>query len=45
MSPKRGYGVWIALAVFVVLAAIVRIFGEPLYDMLVSLHGGGAGGH
>ena len=40
---KSRKGVIIALVVFVALAAIIRIFSEPLYDMLLSLHGRPAG--
>jgi hypothetical protein len=42
---RSNRGILIALIVFVVIAAVVRFFGEPLYDMLVSLHGRPPGSH
>jgi hypothetical protein len=40
-SPRTG--VIVAIVVFVVLAIVIRIYSEPLYDMLLSLHGRPAG--
>ena len=45
MSKSKGTGVVIAVVIFVVVAAAMRFFGEPLYRTLISLHGGGGGGH
>jgi len=45
MARSRNTGVFIALAVFVVLAAVIRFYGAPLYQALVRLHGPGPGGH
>ena len=44
MAQRRS-GILIAVIVFVVLAAVIRIFGSPLYDMLLRMHGRGPGGH
>jgi len=43
MPSSRRSGILIALIVFVAIAVAIRIFGGPLYDMLISLHG--RGGH
>ena len=43
MAKSPRIGVIVALLVFVVIAIIVRIYSEPLYDMLQSLHGPPAG--
>ena len=40
-SPRTG--VIVAVLVFVVLAVVIRVYSEPLYDMLLSLHGRPAG--
>jgi hypothetical protein len=45
MARSGNRGVLIALAVFVALAALIRVFGEPLFDLFISMHGGGGGGH
>ena len=42
---RSNRGILIALAVFIVIAAIIRFFGDPLYDLLLSLHGRPGGGH
>jgi hypothetical protein len=39
MARSSNKGIIIALGVLVVLAVVIRIFSEPLYDMLLSLHG------
>jgi hypothetical protein len=44
MAQRRS-GILIALVVFVVLAAVIRIFGSPLYDMLLKMHGRAPAGH
>ena len=44
MAQRRS-GVLVALVVFVVVAVVIRIFGSPLYDMLLRMHGRGGGGH
>jgi hypothetical protein len=41
---KRRSGILIALVVFVVVAAVIRFYSGPLYDMLLSMHGR-PGGH
>jgi ABC-type multidrug transport system permease subunit len=45
MARSRNTGVFIALAVFVVLAAVIRFYGTPIYQALIRLHGQGPGGH
>jgi len=42
MARKRP-GILIALVVFVVVAAVIRLYSGPLYDMLVRMHGRPAG--
>lgn len=41
MAKSVGTGVIIAIVVFILIAAAIRMFGGPLYDMLVEMHGGG----
>ena len=45
MAQSKGTGVIVAVVIFVAVAAVIRFFGEPLFRTLVSMHGGGAGGH
>jgi hypothetical protein len=45
MARSRNTGVFIALAVFVIVAAVIRFYGEPIYQALLRLHGPGPGGH
>jgi hypothetical protein len=45
MARPRHLGVFIALAVFIVLAAVIRVFGGPIYEALLRLHGPAAPGH
>lgn len=46
MGRQSNRGVLIALAILIVVAAVIRVFGGPLWDALLSLHGpGGGGGH
>ena len=40
-SPRTG--VIVVILVLVVLAVVIRVYSEPLYDMLLSLHGRPAG--
>jgi hypothetical protein len=40
---RQRRSIFIALVIFIVLAAVIRFFGSPLYDMLLSLHGRPAG--
>lgn len=42
---RQQRGIVIALVVFVVLAVVIRIFGGPLWDTFIRLHGGSPGGH
>ena len=44
---RQRRGILIALIVFVVLAVIIRVFGDPLWDTFIRLHGGNpnAGNH
>ena len=43
MAKSPPTGLIVAIVIFVVLAIVIRIYSEPLYDMLVSLHGPPAG--
>jgi hypothetical protein len=45
MARSRNTGVYIAVAVFIVVAAVVRLFGGPIWNALLELHGRGASGH
>ena len=46
MSKKSNTGVIIAVVVLVLVAAAIRLFGGPLYETLLRLHGpAGGGGH
>jgi hypothetical protein len=45
MGRTRNAGVYIAVAVFIVVAAVIRFFGEPIWNAFLRLHGPGAGGH
>jgi hypothetical protein len=46
MSKKSNTGVIIAIVVLVLVAAALRLFGGPLYETLLRLHGpAGGGGH
>ncbi|HXT68418.1 MAG TPA: hypothetical protein VN700_01575 [Vicinamibacterales bacterium] len=42
---RQRRGVIIALIVFVVLAVAIRVFGDPLWDMFLRLHGAPPAGH
>jgi len=44
MAKSSSKGIIIALVVLVALAALIRIFATPLYDMFLSFHGR-PGGH
>ena len=39
MARPRNLGVFIALFVFVIVAVVIRIYGEPIYEKLLELHG------
>jgi hypothetical protein len=41
---RRRSGILIALVVFVVLAAVIRFYSDPLYDIFLRMHGR-PGGH
>jgi len=45
MGRSRSTGAFIAVAVFIVVAAVVRLFGEPIWNALLTLHGPGPSGH
>jgi len=46
MANRSRTGVIIAVVVFVLIAAALRLFGGPLYETLLRLHGpAGGGGH
>ena len=45
MGTRSNRSILIAIVLFVVVAAAIRFFGGPLYDVLLSLHGRGGGGH
>lgn len=45
MAGKRNTGILVALIVFVALAVVIRIFGGPLWDTFIRLHGGSPAGH
>jgi hypothetical protein len=42
---RQQRGIVIALVVFVVLAVVIRVFGDPLWDTFIRLHGGTPSGH
>ena len=39
MARTRNLGVFIALFVFVIVAVVIQIYGEPLYQKLLEFHG------
>jgi hypothetical protein len=39
MSRQPSTGVLIAVITFVVIAAVVRFYGAPLYSALLKMHG------
>jgi hypothetical protein len=39
MSRQPSTGVLIAVITFVVIAAVVRFYGAPLYSALLRMHG------
>ena len=45
MASRSNRGVWIAVGVFVLVAALVKLAGAPLLDWLRALHGPAGGGH
>jgi hypothetical protein len=46
MSKRSATPLLIVAAVLIAAAILIRYFGQPLMDLLVSLHGGGGGkGH
>ena len=42
---RQRRGILIVLIVFVVVAAAIRFFGDPLWNALIRLHGGAPGVH
>lgn len=42
---RQGRGILIVLIIFVVIAAIIRFFGEPLWNTFLELHGRPPAGH
>jgi cytochrome c oxidase assembly protein Cox11 len=44
MAQGSNRGIVIALLVLVAVAIAIKVFGGPLYDMFLRLHGGGGGG-
>ena len=41
MARGSNKGILIGLAVLVVIAVLIKVFGAPLYDMLLEMHGRG----
>jgi len=39
MAQRSRPGLIIALAIFVALAVVIRMFGGPLYKALLAMHG------
>jgi len=39
MRSRSRQGVLIALAVFVAIAVLLRLFGGPIYKALLAMHG------
>jgi hypothetical protein len=37
-------GILVALIVFVALAVVIRVFGDPLWNAFLQLHGGAPAG-
>ena len=39
MPPRSRSGLFVALAIFVALAVVIRVFGGPIYKALLAMHG------
>jgi hypothetical protein len=43
MARGSNKGIIIGLLVLVAIALLVRVYGAPIYDMLLDMHGRGGG--
>lgn len=45
MARSSSRPVLIAIVVFVIFAAVIKLAGAPIYDWIKALHGPAGGGH